>query len=52
MLTVTSASDRKMQGDFTFLDAQQTAVARMTGFEAVLDESLNRAFKPDYLDSN
>ena len=37
-----------MKGDFTFLDADNEVVATMSGFEAVLDPSLYRAFKPQY----
>jgi NAD(P)-dependent dehydrogenase (short-subunit alcohol dehydrogenase family) len=47
VLEVREASGRKMRGDFTFLDAEGVVIARLNGFEAVMDESLNRAFKPD-----
>ena len=52
MLTVTEAANHKMRGDFTVLDAQQAVLARMTGFETVMDESLNQAFKPEDTVSN
>jgi len=52
VLEVVEAGRSKMRGDFTFLDESGTVVARLTGFEAVMDESLNRAFKPDYEASN
>jgi hypothetical protein len=51
-LVVTGAGPRKMIGDFTFLDDKKAVIARLTGFEAVMDASLNRAFKPDYQTSN
>ena len=35
-----------MRGDFTFLDANSAVVARLAGYEAVMDPLLNRAFKP------
>jgi hypothetical protein len=35
-----------MRGDFTFLDANGAVVARLAGYEAVMDPLLNRAFKP------
>jgi hypothetical protein len=52
VLEVTGASAHKMSGDFTFLDENQSVVARLSGFEAIMDSSLNRAFKPDYQTSN
>ncbi len=48
VLEVREATNRKMRGDFTFLDADEGVVARLTGYEAIMDESLNRAFKPRY----
>ena len=45
-LEVTDSTAKKMRGDFTFLDRQGEVVARLTGFEAVMDPLLNRAFKP------
>jgi len=36
-----------MRGDFTFLDAESQVIARLVGYEAVMDPLLNRAFKPD-----
>ncbi len=47
VLEVRDAAGKKMRGDFTFLDAQGEVVARLTGFEAVMDPVLNRAFKPE-----
>ena len=46
VLEVRDVSDHKMKGDFTFLDSQNTIIARITGYEAVVDASLNKAFKP------
>jgi hypothetical protein len=34
-----------MKGDFTFLDSRDKVVACLTGYEAVMDESLFKAFK-------
>ncbi len=46
VLEVRDATAKKMRGDFTFLDANSAVVARLTGYEAVMDPLLNRAFKP------
>ena len=46
-LEVTDATAKRMRGDFTFLDGRGEVVARLTGYEAVMDPLLNRAFKPD-----
>jgi acyl transferase domain-containing protein/NAD(P)-dependent dehydrogenase (short-subunit alcohol dehydrogenase family)/acyl carrier protein len=46
-LEVREVTEKKMRGDFTFLDADRRVIARLTGFEAVMDPLLNRAFKPD-----
>ena len=48
VLEITKKSTHKMNGDFTFLDDQNEVVARLTGFESILDESLMKAFKPQY----
>jgi hypothetical protein len=34
-----------MLGDFTFLDIHHAVIARLTGYEAVMDTSLTKAFK-------
>ncbi len=47
VLEVRDATAKKLRGDFTFLDANGTVVAQLTGYEAVMDPLLNRAFKPD-----
>ena len=46
VLELRDATNHKMTGDFTFLDSQNTIIAQITGYEAVVDESLNKAFKP------
>ncbi len=48
VLEVREATERKMRGDFTFLDANEGVIAQLTGYEAIMDESLNRAFKARY----
>jgi len=46
ILDILEVTDRKMKGDFTFLDSKDTVVAQMTGYEAVMDPQLMNAFKP------
>jgi acyl transferase domain-containing protein/NAD(P)-dependent dehydrogenase (short-subunit alcohol dehydrogenase family) len=48
VLEIKEATDHKIRGDFTFLDANEVVVARMTGYEAVMDESLSKAFKSEH----
>ncbi|MBT8374410.1 MAG: polyketide synthase dehydratase domain-containing protein, partial [Deltaproteobacteria bacterium] len=43
---VNKATNHTMKGDFTFLDLNNVIVARLSGYEAVLDASLYKAFKP------
>ncbi|QTA79644.1 Polyketide-type polyunsaturated fatty acid synthase [Desulfonema limicola] len=45
ILEVHEASNHKMKGDFIFLDSNDKMVARLTGYEAVMDKSLFKAFK-------
>ena len=45
VLEVKEVTDHKMRGDFTFLDPDNVVVARLTGYEAVMDDSLFKAFK-------
>jgi acyl transferase domain-containing protein/NAD(P)-dependent dehydrogenase (short-subunit alcohol dehydrogenase family) len=45
VLEIKEATDHKITGDFTFLDTHEVVVARMTGYEAVMDASLSKAFK-------
>ncbi|MCP4688330.1 MAG: SDR family oxidoreductase, partial [Desulfobacterales bacterium] len=47
VLTVKEATSHKMRGDFIFLDAEDLVVARLTGYEAVMDETLFKSFKPE-----
>jgi len=46
ILKVNKATDHIMRGDFTFLDPDNIIVARLSGYEAVFDASLYKAFKP------
>jgi hypothetical protein len=48
VLEIKEVTNRKMRGDFTFLDSDDEIVARLTGYEAVMDASLIKAFKPQY----
>jgi hypothetical protein len=48
ILAVTDSTNRKMKGDITFLDTADEIVARLTGYEAIMDPSLHKAFKPQY----
>ena len=48
VLEVKEVTDHKMTGDFTFLDSEDVVVARLTGYEAVMDASLFKAFKSNY----
>ena len=45
VLEIKEVTNHKIKGDFTFLDADEVVVARMTGYEAVMDASLSKAFK-------
>ncbi|MDI6687837.1 MAG: SDR family NAD(P)-dependent oxidoreductase, partial [Desulfobacterales bacterium] len=47
VLEVKRMTDHKMTCDFTFLDNNNIVVARLTGYEAVMDASLIKAFKPE-----
>jgi len=46
-LAVTDVTERRMRGDFTFLDSEDGVVAQLTGYEAVMDPALMGAFKPE-----
>jgi hypothetical protein len=50
VLEITEADNRKMKGDFTFLDADNVVVARITGYEAIMDASLADAFRNNRFD--
>ncbi|MBI5591569.1 MAG: SDR family NAD(P)-dependent oxidoreductase [Deltaproteobacteria bacterium] len=45
VLEIKQAGPSKMMGDFTFLDIHHSVIARLTGYEAVMDTSLTKAFK-------
>ncbi len=47
ILEVTDVSDHKMIGDFTFVDLDDKIVAQMFGYEAIMDDSLFKAFQPE-----
>ncbi|MDO9566209.1 MAG: SDR family NAD(P)-dependent oxidoreductase, partial [Candidatus Desulfaltia sp.] len=47
VLEVKKMTGHKMTCDFTFLDNDNIVVAQLTGYEAVMDASLLKAFKPD-----
>ncbi|MEA1945825.1 MAG: SDR family NAD(P)-dependent oxidoreductase, partial [Thermodesulfobacteriota bacterium] len=49
VLEVKEVTDHKMTGDFTFLDSEDVVVARLTGYEAVMDASLSKAFKSKHV---
>ena len=51
VLEVKEIGDHKMRGDFTFLDSENVVVAQLTGYEAVMNDSLLKAFKPQYASS-
>ena len=45
LFTVNEETHHKIKGYFTFLDETQTVVASITGFEAIMDPSLQEKFK-------
>jgi hypothetical protein len=45
VLAVHKYNDRKMTGDFTFLDAGNKVLAQLKGYEAIMDPSLFKAFR-------
>ncbi len=45
ILEIREVTRHKMKGDFTFVNAENEVVARLTGYEAVMDPSLIQAFK-------
>jgi len=47
VLEVKNVSDHKLRGDFTFLDADNAVVARLSGYEAIMANSLFKAFKTE-----
>jgi len=44
VLEIQTVSDRKMTGNFTFLDDSGTVLARLEGYEAIMDPALRKAF--------
>ncbi|MFC1516774.1 polyketide synthase dehydratase domain-containing protein, partial [Thermodesulfobacteriota bacterium] len=47
LLEVKQVTDRKMTGDFVFLDNDDGVVATLTGYEAIMDAALHRSFQTD-----
>ncbi len=52
LFTVNEETKNKIQGYFTFLNEENSVVASITGFEAILDPSLKEKFKNKPLFSN
>jgi hypothetical protein len=48
VLEASEVTNHKMRGNFTFSDSNGEIVARLTGYQAILDASLRKAFKPRY----
>jgi len=48
VLEIREANAYKITGDFTFLDNANAVVARITGYEAIMDPALYKAFKPQH----
>ncbi len=48
VLEVKELTNHKLMGNFTFLDAHGVVVAQLTGYEAVMDAALSKAFKPQH----
>jgi hypothetical protein len=48
VLEASEVTNHKMRGDFTFSDSSGEIVARLTGYQAILDASLLKSFKPQY----
>ena len=44
VLEIVSVTDRKLVGDFTFLDRQKVVIASLSGYEAIMDQGLFKAF--------
>lgn len=45
ILEIKEVNQRKLRGDFTFMDKQDHVVARLFGYEALIDPELIKAFK-------
>ena len=50
VLEVVDRSRHKMIGNFTFMDPNQAVIAVLNGYEAVVDTSLYKSFKPEQID--
>jgi len=48
VLEIKEVTNRRMRGDFMFLNTDDAIVARLNGYEAIMDASLFKAFKPQY----
>jgi hypothetical protein len=48
VLEIKDVAPRRIRGDFTFLNAEDAIVARLKGYEAIMDASLFKAFKPQF----
>jgi NAD(P)-dependent dehydrogenase (short-subunit alcohol dehydrogenase family) len=48
VLEASEVTNHKMRGNFTFSDSNGEIVACLTGYQAILDASLLKAFKPQY----
>jgi len=44
IMEIRDVNRRKLRGDFTFLDDQGLVVARLSGYEALIDPALIKAF--------
>jgi len=47
ILEIKDVSGHKMMGDFTFVDLEDKVVAQVFGYEAIMDKSLFKVFKPE-----
>ena len=47
ILELDSAGSNKMRGSIIFLDSEEKVVARISGYEAIMDQTLYSAFKPE-----
>jgi len=48
VLKIKESTNRKMRGDFILIGDNDEIVASLSGFEAIMDPSLFKAFKPQY----
>lgn len=48
ILKVKEANNHKLRCDYTFLSEDNAVLARLIGYEAIMDPSLYKAFKPEY----